>query len=218
MTNKLAMAVLALGATTGVANAEKIKFEYWYGLTGDLGAVVAETCNRFNASQNEYEAVCVAQAGYEKALSITMAAHAGANLITQTAGMQAGLMGASMEAYVIDNDMLGAIRRSPAPVEISLDTLCATMIAKTIRSDGHFLGHPQTFDRMKSDFLYPGLADRRSIADWQASGARDIRVQAKELATEILAGHFPQTLAPAVDTTLRETFDIRLPVSRLPTP
>ena len=159
-----------------------------------------------------------AQAGYEKALSITMAAHAGANLITQTAGMQAGLMGVSMEAYVIDNDMLGAIRRSLAPVEISLDTLCATMIAKTIRSDGHFLGHPQTFDRMKSDFLYPGLADRRSIADWQASGARDIRVQAKELATEILAGHFPQTLAPAVDATLRETFDIRLPVARMTKP
>ena len=46
-----------------------------------------------------------AQAGYEKALSVTMAAHA--NLITQTAGMQAGLMAASMEAYVIDNEMLG---------------------------------------------------------------------------------------------------------------
>lgn len=74
MTNKLAIAVLALGATTGVANAEKIKFEYWYGLTGDLGAVVAETCNRFNASQNEYEAVCVGQDGYEKAVQNTIAA------------------------------------------------------------------------------------------------------------------------------------------------
>lgn len=74
MTKKLAIAVLALGATTGVANAEKIKFEYWYGLTGDLGAVVAETCNRFNASQNEYEAVCVGQDGYEKAVQNTIAA------------------------------------------------------------------------------------------------------------------------------------------------
>lgn len=74
MTNKFAIAVLALGATTGVANAEKIKFEYWYGLTGDLGAVVAETCNRFNASQNEYEAVCVGQDGYEKAVQNTIAA------------------------------------------------------------------------------------------------------------------------------------------------
>jgi sn-glycerol 3-phosphate transport system substrate-binding protein len=74
MTNKLAIAVLALGATTGVANAEKIKFEYWYGLTGDLGAVVLETCNRFNAAQTEYEAVCVGQDGYEKAVQNTIAA------------------------------------------------------------------------------------------------------------------------------------------------
>ena len=54
--------------------AEKIKFEYWYGLTGDLGAVVAETCNRFNASQDQYEAVCVGQDGYEKAVQNTIAA------------------------------------------------------------------------------------------------------------------------------------------------
>ncbi len=74
MTHKLAIAVLALGATTGVANAEKIKFNYWYGLTGDLGAVVAETCNRFNAAQAEYEAVCVGQDGYEKAVQNTIAA------------------------------------------------------------------------------------------------------------------------------------------------
>lgn len=75
MTHKLAPAVvLALAATAGSAFAEKIKFEYWYGLTGDLGAVVAETCNRFNASQDQYEAVCVGQDGYEKAVQNAIAA------------------------------------------------------------------------------------------------------------------------------------------------
>lgn len=75
MTQKLATAaVLALAATAGAASAEKTKFEYWYGLTGDLGAVVAETCTRFNASQDQYEAVCVGQDGYEKAVQNTIAA------------------------------------------------------------------------------------------------------------------------------------------------
>jgi sn-glycerol 3-phosphate transport system substrate-binding protein len=75
MTQKLAPAiVLALVASAGSASAEKIKFEYWYGLTGDLGAVVAETCNRFNASQDQYEAVCVGQDGYEKAVQNAIAA------------------------------------------------------------------------------------------------------------------------------------------------
>lgn len=74
MTLKVAYAALALAASATAAAAEKTKFEYWYGLTGDLGGVVAETCNRFNASQDQYEAVCVGQDGYEKAVQNTIAA------------------------------------------------------------------------------------------------------------------------------------------------
>ena len=74
MTQRLATAALVLAATAGSASAEKIKFEYWYGLTGDLGAVVLETCNRFNASQDKFEAVCVGQDGYDKAVQNTIAA------------------------------------------------------------------------------------------------------------------------------------------------
>ncbi len=58
MNTKLATAAtLALCAVAGSASADKIKFEYWYGLKGDLGKVVASTCDRFNASQDKYEAV-----------------------------------------------------------------------------------------------------------------------------------------------------------------
>jgi sn-glycerol 3-phosphate transport system substrate-binding protein len=74
MTFKLSITAIALLAAATAAHAEKAKFEYWYGLTGDLGAVVAETCNRFNASQADYEAVCVGQDGYDKAVQNTIAA------------------------------------------------------------------------------------------------------------------------------------------------
>jgi sn-glycerol 3-phosphate transport system substrate-binding protein len=74
MTAKLATTAMALLLTAGAASAEKISFEYWYGLTGDLGKVVAETCTRFNASQDLYEAVCVGQDGYEKAVQNAIAA------------------------------------------------------------------------------------------------------------------------------------------------
>lgn len=70
----LASLVAALLATAGAASADKIKFEYWYGLTGDLGQAVADTCARFNTSQYQYEAVCVGQDSYEKAVQNTIAA------------------------------------------------------------------------------------------------------------------------------------------------
>jgi len=74
MTTKLVTAAVALLVTAGTASAERIKFEYWYGLTGDLGAVVLETCNRFNTSQDKFEAVCVGQDGYDKTVHNTIAA------------------------------------------------------------------------------------------------------------------------------------------------
>jgi len=152
-----------------------------------------------------------AQSGYEKALSVTLAAQAGSNLITQAAGMQAGLMGVAFESYVIDNDMLGAVLRSLGPIEVSDDTLSLAGIGAVARGEGHFLGRPETLARMGSDFLYPEVADRRSPAEWEADGARDMRERARERAREILGNHQPSHLPPATDAALRARFDIRLP-------
>lgn len=51
----------AFGATA--AHAEKTKFEFWHGLSGDLGDRVQETCKKFNDSQAEFEIVCTSQNG-----------------------------------------------------------------------------------------------------------------------------------------------------------
>ncbi|MEM7256288.1 MAG: trimethylamine methyltransferase family protein [Pseudomonadota bacterium] len=159
--------------------------------------------------------VADAQSGYEKCLSIALAAQSGCNLITQASGMQAGLMACSLESYVIDNDMLGSILRSMSPIEVSTQTLNTTATAEVINGDGHFLGCAETLQRMQSDFLYPEIADRTDHEVWAAGGAKDIRTVAKEKAQEILALHYPASIAPRVDKALREQFDIRLPLSNM---
>ncbi|MEP9373478.1 extracellular solute-binding protein [Mesorhizobium sp. KR1-2] len=71
------LALLAMAATafaTGASAAERTKFEFWYGLTGDLGEVVANHCKLFNESQDKYEAICTGQGGYDKAEQNTIAA------------------------------------------------------------------------------------------------------------------------------------------------
>ena len=47
----------------------------WYALTGYLGEQVQSVCDRFNASQDEYEVVCVGRGGYEEALQSAIAAY-----------------------------------------------------------------------------------------------------------------------------------------------
>lgn len=68
-----AAAVAALASAAHAA--ERTKFEFWYGLTGDLGEVMQKHCQLFNESQDKYEAVCTGQGGYDKAEQNTIAAY-----------------------------------------------------------------------------------------------------------------------------------------------
>lgn len=75
-TNWLLGAALSASALTFAASpaVAQTKFEFWYGLSGDLSEKVQEMCSRFNASQADYEIVCVSQENYENNLQNTIAA------------------------------------------------------------------------------------------------------------------------------------------------
>ncbi|MEZ2219775.1 extracellular solute-binding protein [Rhizobium sp. RCC_161_2] len=62
----LALALPAAAAPT--------KFEFWYGLSGDLARVVDTMCKNFNDSQKDYEVSCVSQGSYDATLQNTIAA------------------------------------------------------------------------------------------------------------------------------------------------
>jgi trimethylamine--corrinoid protein Co-methyltransferase len=156
-----------------------------------------------------------AQSGGEKGYTISLAAHAGASMIHECAGMHGSLMGASLESLVLDNDLLGAILRTVRGIEVNEDTLSFDVIRNVVMGDGHYLGHPQTLSRMKTDYLYPEIADRRSISEWEEDGARDARERARETVRQILADHYPDHIDAAVDGRLREQYNIVLPAARM---
>ena len=149
-----------------------------------------------------------AQAGHEKCLAVTLALQAGAHFITQAAGTQASLMGTSLEAYVIDNDMLGAILSAHTAIEISDETLDTSAIHEAATGVGHFLGEASTLARMNSDFLYPDIGDRRSIGEWQEDGQPDILQRAHERVRELLSAAPEPALSPEVAAELSERFEL----------
>ena len=61
----------------------------------------------------------------------------GANLIYEAAGMYGSLLGASLESFVLDNDMIGAIMRARG-FEVSETTLSLEVIRMRIGGAGHF--------------------------------------------------------------------------------
>lgn len=74
--NWLLSAALAATALTFVASpaAAATKFEFWYGLSGDLSERIQDMCKTFNESQSDYEIVCVSQDNYDNNLQNTIAA------------------------------------------------------------------------------------------------------------------------------------------------
>jgi len=155
------------------------------------------------------------QAGGEKGYTVSLAAHAGASMIHECAGMQGSLMGTCFESYVLDNDLLGAILRTVKGVEVSDDTLNFDTIRDVVMGEGHYLGHPQTFNRMKTDYLYPDIADRKSISEWEDAGSRNARDVARDTVRKVLADHYPSHIPEQVDRQLRENFNIILPRNRM---
>lgn len=76
MKSYLMSGVVSLAALTAAAMpaSAKTTFEFWYGLSGGLSERVQELCTKFNASQQDYEIVCVSQDTYDNNLQNTIAA------------------------------------------------------------------------------------------------------------------------------------------------
>ena len=160
-----------------------------------------------------------AQSGYEKGYTVSLAAHSGANLIYESAGMHASLLGCCLESYVIDNDMLGAINRTVRGVEVNDETLSIEPIRDVcLDGPGHYLGHEQTLNRMQKDYLYPIIGDRENINNWIDQGSTDAVQRANLKNQEILNNHFPENCDEETDIKIRGKFPVRLDRNRMRKP
>ena len=151
------------------------------------------------------------QAGYEKGYTELLSALAGANLIYEAAGMYGSLLGASLESFVLDNDMIGSIMRATRGFEVSETTLSLEVIRDVcIGGAGHFLGHAETLNRMESDYFYPALADRRTPQEWASADDGDLLERARQRTAEMLAAPHPMHISPETDREIRARFPIYL--------
>ncbi len=153
-----------------------------------------------------------AQSGLEKAYTTVLAGQAGANIVYESAGMLASLLGCCLESFVIDNDMLGAVLRTIRGIEITEQSLSIDAMRDVcIGGPSHYLGHGQTMELMQKDYVYPEVADRLSPKEWVEKGSRDMIEKARERVQLILSSHYPEYIDPALNQKLRAAFPIRLP-------
>jgi len=152
------------------------------------------------------------QAGAERAYTLACAAASGANIVYESAGMYASLLGACPESMLMDNDVLGAALRITRGIEVNEQTLGFDVLKDVcLGNKGHYLGSGQTLEVMQTEYLYPELGDRLSPNEWAEQGKPVLLDKALARKKEILENYFPGHVSDEVDRQIRERFNIFLP-------
>ncbi|MFI0843845.1 trimethylamine methyltransferase family protein [Mesorhizobium sp. IMUNJ 23232] len=154
------------------------------------------------------------QSGYEKGITNVMAGLSGLNLVYESAGMHASLLGFCLESLIIDNDMLGHCQRCVRGIEVSDAALSLDTIAEVcLNGPGHYLGNEQTLRLMQTEYFYPAIGDRFSPKEWNEKGKPDILSRAIAEKKRVLAERFPRHVPKVLDDRLRAKFGdlIKLP-------
>ena len=150
-----------------------------------------------------------AQSGYEKGITNVMAGLAGINMVYESAGMHASLLGFCLESLIIDNDMLGQAMRCVRGLEVTPEKLSLDVMEKTcLEGPGHYLGSDQTLSLMQSEYIYPVIGDRTSPKEWAEVDKPEIVKTAQKTLQTILQGPKPSHIPAEIDAAIREKYRI----------
>jgi trimethylamine--corrinoid protein Co-methyltransferase len=140
------------------------------------------------------------QAGYEKALVLTMAVLGGVNKIFYPGTME-GALTVSKESLVIDDEICAGLYRVADGVDVNQSTL-ATDVIDRVGPGGHFLGQRHTMKFVQEEHFLPRMSDRRTRDAWVRAGSKGMADVAHERVEQILAEHQVKPLAPGVEEEL----------------
>jgi trimethylamine--corrinoid protein Co-methyltransferase len=151
------------------------------------------------------------QAGWEQMCSNVMAGLSGLNMVYESAGMHASLLGFCLESLVLGDDLLGQAMRCVRGIEVTDDTLgLETMRSVCLGGPGHYLGSDQTLGVMETEYVYPEVADRTSPKEWVEKDKPDLIREAIARKESLLARPTPATFDPMKDAEIRKRFNIYL--------
>lgn len=152
------------------------------------------------------------QAGYEKGISAVMAGLAGVNMVYESAGMHASLLGFCLESLIIDNDLIGQSLRCLRGIEVTQESVSVDAIRQVCtEGPGHYLGHEQTLALMETEYVYPAFGDRTSPKEWAERGMPDLVQTVTKEKNRVLDNRFPDHINPDIDEAIRAAVNIQLP-------
>jgi len=142
------------------------------------------------------------QAAYEKAINGLSAFLAGSDVINGL-GLLDSSQQLSVEQMVIDDEIVGMLRRIERGFEVDAAHLMLDLIAE-VGIGGHYLGQRRTLEYLrKGEHFQPKLSFRGPYQAWQKCGYDEVAA-ARERANKLIKEHEVLPLAPEEEKALGE--------------
>ncbi|MBX9455042.1 MAG: trimethylamine methyltransferase family protein [Rhizobium sp.] len=149
------------------------------------------------------------QAGWEQGILNVLCGLSGLNMVYESVGMHASLLGFCLESLVLGDDLLGQVQRCVRGIDVTEDSVSIeTMRSVCLDGPGHYLGHAQTLEVMQTEYIYPAVANRSSPKEWVELGRPDLIQKAIERKNRILADAAPSLIDFEADAAIRKRWQI----------
>jgi trimethylamine--corrinoid protein Co-methyltransferase len=141
------------------------------------------------------------QAGYELSMMALISSLSGASVVVSFSGFHAQLAAHPVKS-IIDNDVVGMIKRFCRGVDVNKETLAVGLINETGPMPATFIQTPHTFKWWRNECYIPAVASRKSGNRWFQDGAKGTLELAREKMEDILQKHQPKALTDSQEQTL----------------
>ena len=142
------------------------------------------------------------QAGYESMMNLMAAHNSGVNFILHAVGALETINCVSYEKFIIDDEMVGMVKRIHRGVEVSKESLALDVIEEA-GPGGQFLDKDHTFEHCRNEFYLPQLSDRKPYESWEKEGGRPLKEIANQKWKKILEDYQQPDWPDSVDKDLK---------------
>jgi trimethylamine--corrinoid protein Co-methyltransferase len=142
-----------------------------------------------------------AQAGVESALALYTAARNGSNFTVHACGILGSFISMSYEKFIIDEELLGYIRRCLKPLEITDENIDIEMI-QSVGIGGEYLTQDKTFEHCRTEFFIPDLYNRKNHKSWLEDGGKRIDAAASDMLAQRLNIYEKPDIDPVIEKNL----------------
>lgn len=177
---------------------------------GLSGAIAAQLAHRLGLACDTYGLATSAQQvdaqfAYERFANALLPALAGADLLSGVGSIENG-MTVSLEAAVLDDELLAMIRHILRGCEVNDETLAFEVVRDAVQGGGMFLASDHTVEQLSKGALWmPSLAFRATFDESEAP--MTMLARGHERVEELAASHTVEPVSDEADRQLRAVME-----------